>query len=290
MLRELKDYYRPATIEQALTLLGEPYPVVPLAGGTELLGRRDTSTQAVVDLQDLGLDYITAQADGLHIGAMTRLQSLATGGAITAAMGEFIARAIRFSAAYTERCAATIGGAVAIAAPWNDLLPALLVVDAEVMLRAAGSPSRVALATLLGAREKYLPRGTLITEVLLPAQSRELRYAYRRVSRTPADRATLGVAVRAALEGSRAHVVRVALAGAAHHVFRLTVVESMLEGQDVSRPEVVASAERIAAGAVSPPSDHIASSAYRREMVGTLLRRTLADLSTLVEPEGEKLT
>ena len=49
---------------------------VPLAGGTYLLGQADDSIQAVVDLRDLELAYITEDAQGVHIGAMTTLQSM----------------------------------------------------------------------------------------------------------------------------------------------------------------------------------------------------------------------
>ena len=78
MMLKLSEYHRPRTVAEALDFLRRPgVPTLPLAGGTELLGRKDFTTQALVDLSTLGLDGLdTDEAGGLHIGAMVRLQTL----------------------------------------------------------------------------------------------------------------------------------------------------------------------------------------------------------------------
>jgi CO/xanthine dehydrogenase FAD-binding subunit len=63
------EYHRPKTVAEALELLDRG---VPLAGGTELTPRRE-EVSAVIDLRELGLDYLEAQDDIFVIGAVAKL-------------------------------------------------------------------------------------------------------------------------------------------------------------------------------------------------------------------------
>src|SRR5712692_2030614 len=77
MLLNLLEYHWVEDIDDALLLLARSNTkTVPLAGGTYLLGLQDDSIQAVVDLRDLELAYISEDARGVHIGAMTTLQTM----------------------------------------------------------------------------------------------------------------------------------------------------------------------------------------------------------------------
>jgi hypothetical protein len=53
-------YHRPKTAAEALELLDRG---VPLAGGSELMPRRD-EVSAVIDIRELGLDYTEPRDDG----------------------------------------------------------------------------------------------------------------------------------------------------------------------------------------------------------------------------------
>ena len=69
MLRELRTYHRPKELREALALLGNAQvKTAPLAGGSELLGRQDTEIEAIVDLQDLPLDYVMSADEVLFSG------------------------------------------------------------------------------------------------------------------------------------------------------------------------------------------------------------------------------
>ena len=273
MLRELSEYYRPTEVAEALALLARPGTIVALAGGTELLARKDVTTHAVVDLQELGLDYLRWDADGLHIGAMTRLQTLLTDATARLTLDDAVLQSVMHSASYTERCAATIGGTVASAPAWNDALPSLLALDASVVVQRADGQQTLSVAELLGNRDAVLVKGSLITEIFIPSQPSGARFACVRVSRTPADRAIVNIAVRAVLHDGLARDMRVAIGGIASHATRLTDVESSLKGADIGRDETLNKAVQQAMDAVQPPSDHMASGAYRREMAGVLLKR-----------------
>src|SRR5512139_2322927 len=82
-LRELTEYHRPTTLDEALKLLRRTsLKTVPLAGGTSLVPEAARDVQAVVDLSALDLSYIkTSEVSenlrGLEIGATTKLQAIA---------------------------------------------------------------------------------------------------------------------------------------------------------------------------------------------------------------------
>ena len=82
-LRELTEYHKPATLDEALKLLRRTrLKTVPLAGGTSLVPEAARDVQAVVDLNALDLSFIktsevSGDLRGLEIGATTKLQALA---------------------------------------------------------------------------------------------------------------------------------------------------------------------------------------------------------------------
>ena len=67
-------YHRPENLSEALQLLAQP-DTVPLSGGTKLLA--NGTTNAVVDLQALGLDQIQWDEGQLDVGATVKLTDLA---------------------------------------------------------------------------------------------------------------------------------------------------------------------------------------------------------------------
>src|SRR5579883_2782326 len=137
MLLNLVEYHWAEHIDDALLLLGRlDVKTVPLAGGTYLLGLQDDSIEAVVDLRDLELSYISEEQRGLRIGAMTTLQNIVDSPVLkTFAMG-LLSRAAQVSSSRLVRNCATIGGTLGAGmASQADLLTALLALDAEVVVR-----------------------------------------------------------------------------------------------------------------------------------------------------------
>jgi CO/xanthine dehydrogenase FAD-binding subunit len=133
MLQKLVEYHWSEHIEDALLLLGRlDVKTVPLAGGTYLLGLNDDTIQAVVDLRDLDLAYISDDAKGLHLGAMTTLQTLADSPLLKEFASGLLAQSALVSASSRLiRNCATLGGTLG-AGPTSqaDLWTALVALDA----------------------------------------------------------------------------------------------------------------------------------------------------------------
>jgi CO/xanthine dehydrogenase FAD-binding subunit len=105
MLPNLIEYHWAEQLDDALLLLARlDVKTVPLAGGTYLLSLEDETIQAVVDLRDLGLSYISEDARGIapysaHQRDATGLSSLTIGNAASAATATWSANRAEVSSA-----------------------------------------------------------------------------------------------------------------------------------------------------------------------------------------------
>jgi len=269
MLPNLTEYHRPKTLDDALALLRRSdIRSVPLAGGTELVGRKDKSVEAVVDLQDLGLAYIREEQGRVCIGAMTRLQELVDSPVVQGLANGLLSHSAQTTAPLNTRNAATIGGAVAVAHPEDDVLAALLVLDAEVRLRAPRK-KRLALADYIA----HKPWG-LITEIRVPRPAGSVGTAYEKVARTPSDRPIVSATALLAMRGEVCQKARLALGSVATTPLRVPRTEKLLEKQKITA-QLIDQAAQAVMEQVQPPSDFRASAEYRREMCGVLVRRVV---------------
>lgn len=305
MLLNLLEYAWAEQLDDALELLSRTdIKTVPLAGGTYLLGQSDDSIQAVVDLRDLELAYITEDARGIHIGAMTTLQSMVDAPLLSEVASGVLARAaLASSFSRLIRNSATIGGTLgAGVASQADLLTVLAVLDAEILLR-SGSKTQVNLSggtadrpgfalsgvTYKGRQERRIPFGSifaerrsneLILEVLIPRPASDSGAAFMRVGRTPTDVALLNAAAQVQVMNGTFAQVRLALGGVNMEPVRLLETEKQLEGQSVPTPAEtprLIAALRAGIADFHPPSDFRASSGYRRASGMNLAFRVLEE-------------
>jgi carbon-monoxide dehydrogenase medium subunit len=266
----LTELVRPTTLSEAVRLLRRPtVKTAILAGGTTLVPQARRDVQSLVDLRDLKLSYVKREGNALRIGARTTLQDMAASPDVPPAL----AQAAYTSAPVNVRNVATIGGVLASAGFGAPLPVALLALDAVLVIyspEARQSP----IAAFLAYRDKLLHDGALIAEIGLPLT--DARLAFEKVSRTPSDAPIVCAATRLRLDGGIARDVRVAVGGVGPIPLRLARAEQTLEGKRSSE-SLIAQAAELASKEVNPPSDFLASSEYRREMVKVLVKRTLLE-------------
>ena len=266
----LTEIFRPPTLAEAVRLLRRPdVKTAILAGGTTLVPQARRDVQSLVDLRDLKLAYIKREGNALRLGAATTLQDIATSPDVP----PVLAQAAYASAPINIRNTATLGGVLASAGFSAPLPVVLLALDAVLVIyspEARQSP----LSSFLAYREKLLPDGILITEIGIPLLT-DARMAFEKVSRTPSDAPIVCVAARLRMDGYMAHDVRLAVGGVGPLPLRLSRAEQTLEGKPLTEV-LIAQAAEAAAKEVNPPSDFLASSEYRREMVKVLVKRTVA--------------
>jgi probable selenate reductase FAD-binding subunit len=267
----LTEILHPPTLAEAVRLLRRPnIKTTILAGGTTLVPQARRDVQALVDLRNLNLSYIKREANVLRIGATTTLQDIVE----SPDCPPVLAQAAHASAPINVRNAATVGGVLASSGFGAPLPVALLALDAVLVIyspEARQSP----IAAFLAYREKLLRDGALISEVGIPLTAPRARMAFEKVSRTPSDAPIVCAAAKLRLDNSVARDVRVAVGGVGPIPVRLARAEQTLEGKALAEL-LIAQAAELGAKEINPPSDFLASSEYRREMVQVLVKRAIA--------------
>ncbi|HUS84735.1 MAG TPA: FAD binding domain-containing protein [Anaerolineales bacterium] len=253
-------YHRPKTIEETLALMEEG---VPLAGGTALTPQR-YNVDAVIDLQDLKLDELNVGKSEIHIGATAKLQALIKA---HEELPQALVQACRQEAALNIRNVATIGGTVMTGDGRSPLLTALLALDASVITE-PGKNAEPLQALLENRDGMHKPRLIVSLEMEHPN-----RMMYEQVSRSPADRPLVCLAVAEYLTSTGERTVFAALGGYGEYPIRLTKLEEAL-GKGASLADAAALAQK----AYFDAGDAFASAAYRAEIAGVLARRLLAEV------------
>lgn len=274
MLPNLRTYYRPTSLKDALQLVRPPH-VVPLGGGTHLIPSGDPAVEAVVDLSGLGLTYIRTAEAGISIGAMTPLQQLLESAPLADLTHGYIGEVVRLTASRNLRGQATAGGTVAAGGAENPLLVLFLAMGTIVTLWAL-QERQMPLDEFLGQRDAILQQGAIITELLIPHVTRPIGVGFAHVGRTPRDRPIVCAAARISLEDGLCREIYLALGGVAERPVRAQEAEAFLRGRPLTPENIQKAADR-AAAPLNPPSDFRGSSEYRRAMAAVLTRRALEE-------------
>jgi len=262
----ITDYFRPTTLDEALTFLSQP-DTLPLGGGT-LLSHTSTLRQAqdnaslsaspapdpvsVVDLQALGLNRIHKKGNNLEIGATVTLQQLLE----SEHCPEALKTALKLEAPLNVRNAATVAGTLVVADGRSTFACALLALDAKLSV-ISNPPSGTSQSSVISVGEflPLRPRG-LITLITIPLNA---KFAFEYVARTPSDKPIVCAAL-AQWTGARA---RLAVGGWG---------KSPSLAMDGTEAEGLESAAR---NACREAADDFGSAEYRMDVASTLAKRCL---------------
>src|SRR5712691_1526240 len=172
LLREV-EYARPASVQEALRLLGANDGARALAGGQTLINvmkARAASPDVLVDLADIDeLRGIELGADGtLELGAMTTYTDIINSAEARARpiLGEVCSQI----ADVQVRNRGTIGGNICTNDPTNHLPPLLVALDAQMTIHGADGERTVSAADFfLGVYLTAAGQGELLTRITVPA-------------------------------------------------------------------------------------------------------------------------
>jgi probable selenate reductase FAD-binding subunit len=247
------EYHRPDNLEEALRLLSRETPrTLPMGGGTVITNKRDEDV-AVVDIQNLGLDYLTQDGSQLHLGAMLRLQTLAESKVVPLPMKQ----AIHNEYSSNLRKMATVAGEIVACDGRSVFATALLAMDAR--LTWMPDSLEVSLGNFLPLRHSSFP-GKLIQEVIIPSQGELL---IEKVARSPVDLAIIAVGVYRWPSGR----MRVAVGGYG------TAPVLIVDGPDGT------GAEEALLNAYHHADDEWASGEYRSQVAAQLTRKMVGSVS-----------
>lgn len=278
VLTHIRDYLRPASIEEAWAALAEGGKAArPIGGGIDVLPHTTPELTALVDLAGVGLSYIR-DGDGLAIGATTTFAEMIESPLVREYLGGILIEVLEKVASPLQRNLATIGGTLGSAHPWSDVIPLLLVLGAEVIVYDGQEHTVPLTEYFVGRAAGERP---LITEIRLPGAAGVSGCAFEEYSATGFDVAVLNCACFVTLASGRCKTVRIAIGGTPRLAARLPAVEEGLTGGALDDATI----DRVAALAgetIDARDDRRATAGYRRDLarvgVSRCLRRIAREL------------
>jgi len=274
------DYHRPATLDEALSLLdqyGDEGKV--LAGGMSLIPLMKLRFAAPAHLVDInavpGLSGVSESDGWLRVGALTRHAELENSDVLKSRYHAMASAAPLISDPLV-RNRGTIGGSLAHADPAGDWGSVMLAMGAKVVARSASGEREIDVDDLLvDTFTSSLAPGEVLTEIRVPSPSGPSGGAYLKLERKVGDFATVAVAVHVVMDDGRIGTAGIGLTAVGSTNLRAREAEQALAGAEPT-DEAFAAAGQLAARAAHPSDDQRGSVAYKTNVVDVFVRRGLA--------------
>jgi carbon-monoxide dehydrogenase medium subunit len=278
LLREV-EYARPASIHDALAILGSNSNARALAGGQTLLNvmkARAAAPDVLVDLNGLDeLRQISVGANGgLELGAMATYASVMQAPEVHATR-PVVAEVAGMIADVQVRNRGTVGGNVCTGDPTNHFPPLMVALGATMTVRGSDGEREVpAEEFFLGVYMTQAGPGELLTKITVPpADGQADGFAIVPIGK---DGTAIVLAAACVRANGTIQEARVTLGCVDAVPVRLDDLESKLAGGDAT-PSAIREAVRGATAQLDPPSDVHASADYRRHLAEVVAARAVVD-------------
>ena len=270
LIPQANTYEKPASIDEAVTLLKtDTGKTLVYAGGTALAFSQP-KVERIIDISELPLKGCELNSDDdLKIGALTTINQLEKDSNARRFCGGIIPMATDKLASTPLRNLITVGGNLAAGYAWSDLPVALLAMDAQYSLLPSKSLTPIPCDGEISFR-RLAEDGALISHVVLDGAFRNRCGSFLKFARTSTDLAMVTVAVTMDIKNNTMNSVRIAAGGLVAIPQRLKNLEVELEGQTPGE-ELFQNTARNVNIRVRP--DTRASEDYRLEVLKTLITR-----------------
>lgn len=269
-------YHKAATLDEAVEVLTRAGPTARvLAGGTDLVPwMRDDAVhpETVVDIKAIdALNEISLEGNHLYLGPLVTFSDLLTSELVAGHLP--ILREMADTVASPGiRNRATVAGNICSAVPSCDAGPTLLVLEASVAVLGPNGARTVPIEEwFVGPRRTALEQGEIVTGLSIPIPDRPHGAIYLKLQRYEGeDLSQAGVTVLVTGD----NVFRIAFGAVGPVPSRARAIEQLLAGKVLS-DELVAAAQHLVPGAISPITDMRATKEYRARICEVMLDRGL---------------
>ncbi|MFF8278883.1 xanthine dehydrogenase small subunit [Streptomyces lateritius] len=276
-IQDDSSFLRKSTLVETLRLLRERPDAVVAAGSTDwgvevnIRARRADCVVAVDRLPELR--RLRVASDSIEIGAaltLTEIERRLDGAVplLAELFPQFASRLIRNGA--------TLGGNLGTGSPIGDSPPALLALEASVVLADADDEREVPLADYFtGYRQSVRRPDELIRAVRIPLPLSPVVAFHKIAKRRFDDISSVAVAFALDIEDGIVRKARIGLGGVAATPIRALATEAALEGEPWTA-QTTETAARLLRAEGTPMNDHRASAEYRSAMLGQSLLKLYA--------------
>lgn len=272
---DTSEFHRPSTFNELLSRCAEQPDAVLMAGATDLgveANIRHARPSLVLAIDHLPeLRTLETTAEHFEIGAALTLSEVERrlDGQIpllAELFPQFASRLIRNSA--------TLGGNLGTASPIGDAAPALLALNASLVLTSTDGERTVPLSEYFtGYRQSVREPAELIRAVRIPLPLAKITAFYKIAKRRFDDISSVAAAIAMNVDDDGVITdVRIGLGGVAATPIRAAATEDAMTGR-LWNSETAAAAAEVMGSEGTPMDDHRASSAYRAAMLEQSLHR-----------------
>lgn len=274
------DYLAPETVADAVAARAASEDSALLAGGQSLipsLNFRIANPKTIIDLGRIeALRGIAVEASHIAVRAMVRQRELELDETVHRA-NPLIRETLGNVSHIVVRNRGTVAGSIAHADAAAELPALLLATGGAVIAEGPGGPRTIAADDLFRFHlTTTLEPDEIITEVRFPVLPPHTGWAFREFARRRGDYALAGVCVLVTVDDrGQCVAARLSACGIASSSVRLAAVEQALHGVRLDDAAIAAAATR-AREAVTASDDTQATTAFRQNVLETLVRRAVA--------------
>lgn len=277
----MSGFVEAESIGAAVELLaGDPGAARIIGGGTGLMLMARAGFLGVDLLVGLSraadreLRAVTVTDESLWIGGLCTLSSIEEHAEVRRVV-PVIGRTLARLSSPRTRNVATIAGCVVHGDPHMDLPPVLLALDASVVVDGSRGRRRIGSAEFyLGYYEVALEPDDVVVGIEIPRRAATTAQYRKFTGALAEDWPVVGVAVRLECEAGRVRGAGVAISAVEPACRRLDEVEKVLTDMAVVDVDAV-EVGRLAAAAVDPTDDQLASAWYKRKILETETARAI---------------
>jgi len=275
------DYLKPQTLEELTTLLHETGGRI-LAGGTDIIPQMRHnlfSVSLMIDVSELSmLNFIEGNAGWIQIGSLVTHKGIKDSSLLQKENPALVAAAALVGCDQT-RNRGTLGGNIANASPAADTIPALLILDAVVVLRSLSGERTLPLNEfILGPRKTLIAADEYIHSVKFLQLSGNWGTSFLKLGERNGMAISVANAAAAVVLGASGMVsdARIALGSVAPVVVRCLEAEAFVIGKQPT-DEIIQRAASLCLREISPISDVRSTQEYRAHAAVVLARRALKE-------------
>jgi xanthine dehydrogenase small subunit len=271
-----EKFFAPVTIEELAMVLSVYPGAVLLAGGTDVglwVTKFHQQLPVIVYTGNVdALREIRETPDGLEIGAAaTYTEAFSALAAFDPSMEDLLRR----FASLHIRNAGTIGGNIANGSPIGDGPPPLIALNAKIVLRSLGAPSRVIELEkfFLDYKKQDRQPGEFLEKIFVPRKPASVLFRTYKISkRFDQDISAVCAAFALDIRGGLISEARIAFGGMAVTPRRAAKAEAALQGRAWNEETLQGAMTGLDAD-FAPLTDMRASAGYRTGVARNLLKR-----------------
>jgi aerobic carbon-monoxide dehydrogenase medium subunit len=272
------EYHTPATVQEAVALLGkfgDDGKVV--TGGMSLIPLmkfRLARPAQLIDLRKIAdLKGIKEAGGKLTIGARTTHAELESS-AVLMAKCPLIAKVASHVGDQQVRNRGTIGGSLVHADPAADLPAAMVALEAEMTLQGKASRTVKAKDFFVDALTSAIKPDEILVSITVPVTTGKT--AYEKLAQQASGFALVGAAVLLDMNGTTCTSARVGMTGICATAFRASSVEAALAGKTLDAKTIQAAADQVVKDIKHPLEDPLnGSGEYRTSAAKAIVARAI---------------